>query len=376
MAFEDILITNEKKEAIKNKAPDKLPLNPTAQGYSGQQVRAALAAATTGNQDSILSELETKLGLIKGHFETFTGNVSILTSLPQDLTGYNDMFIFLKNQDKITNIYYVSEGVATAIEMTVDTLDLDDLVTTISELQVDVATLQGQDLDDRLTQAETDIGVIETTLPNKADLVDGKILVNQLPDAIFDSLYFYGTVGGDSNLSVLAEDARDNAASIGRNFLGYYWVATEPVEYSGNTTPQVFNSNYYITSFNPAEEGISGTSGTLFLETGDWMVITKITGEGTSANPYVVTFAAVNNTYEDATTAIKGITQLSDAANYSQLGGNDVVTETVLKNVVDEQKVFVDNIVDGTQTLTDTRITNSATNVEPLIVNSVRFYDC
>lgn len=119
MAYDDILITNEKKEAIKNKAPDKLPLNPTAQGYSGQQVRAALAASVTGNQDSVLAELDSKLSVIKGHFESSVGNVSILDELPQDLTPYNERFIFIKNdQGVVTNVYYITNGTANEARFT------------------------------------------------------------------------------------------------------------------------------------------------------------------------------------------------------------------------------------------------------------------
>lgn len=119
MPFDDILISPQKKETIQNKGADKLPLNPTAQGWSGQQIRAALAAATTGNVDSILSELETKLGVIKGHFESYTGNVSVLAELPQDLTPYNDTFIFIKNQQNvITQVYYIQNGTAVTTRFT------------------------------------------------------------------------------------------------------------------------------------------------------------------------------------------------------------------------------------------------------------------
>ena len=119
MAFDDILITEAKKNAIKDKGADKMPLNPTAQGWSGQQIRAALAAATTGNVDSILTELETKLGVIKGHFESYVGNVSILDALPQDLTPYNDTFIFIKNQNnRITDVYYIQNGQAVTTQFT------------------------------------------------------------------------------------------------------------------------------------------------------------------------------------------------------------------------------------------------------------------
>jgi hypothetical protein len=112
MPFDDILLNPQKKAAIQQKGADKLPLNPTAQGWSGQQVRAALAAATTGNVDSILSELESKLGLIKGHFESYTGNVVVLSALPEDVSGYEGMFIFIIDQNIITEVYFVKDNVA------------------------------------------------------------------------------------------------------------------------------------------------------------------------------------------------------------------------------------------------------------------------
>jgi hypothetical protein len=119
MAFDDILITEAKKNAIKDKGADKMPLNPTAQGWIGQQIRAALADATTGNVDSILTELETKLGVIKGHFESYVGNVSVLSALPQDLSPYNDTFIFIKNQNnRITDVYYIQNGQAISTQFT------------------------------------------------------------------------------------------------------------------------------------------------------------------------------------------------------------------------------------------------------------------
>jgi hypothetical protein len=128
MAFDNILIDPNKKAAIQERAPDKMPLNPTAQGWTGQQVRAALAAATTGNVDSILSELETKLGVIKGHFESYVGNVSILPELPLNLATYNNTFIFIKSQNgRIQNIFYISEGVAIPTKFTSSNLTISNV---------------------------------------------------------------------------------------------------------------------------------------------------------------------------------------------------------------------------------------------------------
>jgi len=119
MAYDDILITQAKEAAIKAKSPEHLPLNPTAQGYSGSEVRKQLSNGTFGNTDSILAELKDKLAVIKGHFQSFAGNVAILSTLPQDLTPYNDMFVFIKNQQNVvTNVYFISNGVATEARFT------------------------------------------------------------------------------------------------------------------------------------------------------------------------------------------------------------------------------------------------------------------
>jgi hypothetical protein len=127
MPFDDILIDPNKKTAIQNKGADKMPLNPTSQGWSGQQIRAALAAATTGNVDSILTELETKLGVIKGHFESYVGNVSILTSIPEDLSPYNNTFIFIKNENnRITEVYFVQNNQAITTSFTSSNVTVSD----------------------------------------------------------------------------------------------------------------------------------------------------------------------------------------------------------------------------------------------------------
>lgn len=119
MPFDDIILSEEKEAKIKAKSPEHLPLNPTAQGYSGSEVRKQLSNGTFGNTDSVLSELKDKLSVIKGHFESFAGNVAILSALPQVLTPYNGMFIFIKNQNNVvTNVYYVSNGVASEARFT------------------------------------------------------------------------------------------------------------------------------------------------------------------------------------------------------------------------------------------------------------------
>ena len=61
----EIIISADEEKAIRDNAPDRLlPLNPTAQGYTGSQVRMALAKSIVGD-DSLLQVLLEKLPMIK-----------------------------------------------------------------------------------------------------------------------------------------------------------------------------------------------------------------------------------------------------------------------------------------------------------------------
>lgn len=57
-------ITTEEELKLKNNAPDKMPLNPTQQGWSGQEVRRRLAKVITGNENSVLSLLKDRFILL------------------------------------------------------------------------------------------------------------------------------------------------------------------------------------------------------------------------------------------------------------------------------------------------------------------------
>lgn len=63
-------ITAEEKDLIKNKAPDKLPLNPTAQGYSGAEVRRRLAAYVTDADESVIALMEEKFDQVSNYLGT------------------------------------------------------------------------------------------------------------------------------------------------------------------------------------------------------------------------------------------------------------------------------------------------------------------
>lgn len=61
--LKDLKVTTEEKALIKKNSPESLPLNPTAQGYSGQEVRRLLYKALTGKEGSLLSLIENKMDI-------------------------------------------------------------------------------------------------------------------------------------------------------------------------------------------------------------------------------------------------------------------------------------------------------------------------
>lgn len=174
-----------------------------------------------------------------------------------------------------------------------------------------------------------------------------KILPTYLPDSVFDSLLYYGTTSGDVaasgprlTLANLLEDARLAADAADRSIKGYYFVITATGTITGLTGIQSYPAgagNYYTLQFRPQDGGTSGTASTSsgVLEAGDWFVIEDISGNGGSGTPYVITASVVSNSYELASTTIDGVVRLSSRATYAALTGNNVVTEGVLKTVID-----------------------------------------
>jgi hypothetical protein len=159
----------------------------------------------------------------------------------------------------------------------------------------------------------------------------GKIPVAQLPDSVFDSLFFYSTVSGTDTLKGMFNNARFNAATLKRGVLGYYWVAIASTVLTASSTPEQITTGVWASaSFGPGEEGTSLASDTTqTIEAGDWIIITGIENEGTELSPYVVTFAIVNNTYELASDTVDGIVRLSDGNGgiITELSGTSVITE-------------------------------------------------
>lgn len=167
-----------------------------------------------------------------------------------------------------------------------------------------------------------------------------KIKIGYLPDAVFDSLLFTGVVSNvaASSVALALEGGINTAQSGNRSPIGVYFVMSVAGTISQQTSSiqtTLGDNEYYQWTFKNNDAGGTSVTSSGPLEIGDWVVITGITGAGTSGSPWVIELAVISNVYEDATTAVKGIVQLSDATTYASLSGNHVVTEGVLKTTID-----------------------------------------
>ena len=168
-----------------------------------------------------------------------------------------------------------------------------------------------------------------------------KIKETYLPDSVFDSLYFFSVVATSTTLGAMSQFVFEEfSQGYGRSKLGVYYVASSPVTITPTGSRSNLNSGvliggeYWISTFRPSEEG-SGTETPIVMETGDWIILTSFSGSGVVGNPYMIEWAVVNNTYENASTSVDGIVRLSSRTTYASLSGNNVVGESTLKTVID-----------------------------------------
>jgi hypothetical protein len=181
-----------------------------------------------------------------------------------------------------------------------------------------------------------------------------KIKLNYLPDAVFDTLRFADAFSASSTAAQIVDamvsylDATVSNGNIA-NAKGLYFVMNSggTIADQGSGVAGATNTTKYaLWSFDHQDNG-SQAGGSGVLESGDWIVITHVSGAGTVGSPYNITFVVVNNAYELATTALDGIVRLSSRTTYAALTGNNVVTEGVLKTVIDNASFALSTHVHG-----------------------------
>jgi hypothetical protein len=167
----------------------------------------------------------------------------------------------------------------------------------------------------------------------------GKVPIGQLPNAVFDSLFFYSTIGTPGTASAVAinfEEGIKNAATLNRSAVGFYYVLSTAGTIAQQTTSiqtTLGDNLYYQWTFKNDDSGATAPTSSGALEVGDWVVITKITGNGAVGTPYILELAVVNNVYEVATTTTNGIVTLSSSTSTATTG-NAVVTNGILNGLL------------------------------------------
>ena len=178
---------------------------------------------------------------------------------------------------------------------------------------------------------------VSATTP-EAIFESGKLRSSYLPDFIFGGMRFLDTLESSGfGLSLIADKLHSAYLAYGQDSLngliGKYLVAGATLFFQVPTSTQKqekgegTSSNptkYYLWQSQQAnssgvelEEDDSGGQD-FTIEAGDWLVITGVTGAGSSASPYVFSFSVVNNTYQVASSSTAGIVKVgytTDNAN-------------------------------------------------------------
>jgi hypothetical protein len=151
---------------------------------------------------------------------------------------------------------------------------------------------------------------------------NGKLTSTQIPSSIVGGMTFVDVFDLSADNKTV-----DDIVSLGVNAVGEYAIVSSAGAWLQGST-------YTATVQSPGDEGDSTFSGSpagIEIEAGDWIVLTDIDENDATQ----LTFAIINNTYQNANAGAYGIVRLSNQSAYGSLSGNDVVTEGVLKTVLD-----------------------------------------
>ena len=157
-------------------------------------------------------------------------------------------------------------------------------------------------------------------------LSSGKLRVSYLPDLIFGGLNFEGALTStnadtDTEMAALLDAVYQARGSVNlEGMVGSYWIANASIDQ--NISMQSFQAGstgrYYATTSNQyMEEGQEDSLDEITLESGDWLVIQGVSGSGTQADPFLIDFSVVNNTYKIADGSKAGIIKVGFTSDNS-----------------------------------------------------------
>lgn len=168
----------------------------------------------------------------------------------------------------------------------------------------------------------------EKTVANKLFTNDGltnlfdentKLKLPYLPDAVFDSLLYFGAVTGGATSGV-AESIGQHFVTIsggitGRSLVGVYVVSTNSGWFKEDAAA-VNYSGVYVQGL--WKDPTMDTQ--VLLDAQDWFAIDSYSGSGTIGDPYIVEFAIINNKYEAASDTRAGVVKFGAAGSVT-IGG-------------------------------------------------------
>lgn len=154
----------------------------------------------------------------------------------------------------------------------------------------------------------------------------GKVTASQLPAYIFGGMTYAGLLDLSTNktLDDIMEDSDPGDTANKLSAIGEYLQVS-------NTGVLEQGSTWSATILAPGDEGV--TTFPIVLEAGDWIVISAYDDVAKT-----VDLGIVNNTYQDATTTLKGLVKLSEITNVQTASGNAVITDGVLSGLVDTEE--------------------------------------
>lgn len=157
-----------------------------------------------------------------------------------------------------------------------------------------------------------------------------KLKPEYLPDEAFGGLDFQGAltdaqIDTSAELAGLLYAAYAQQAEKGnlKSMIGMFWIASETISslaVTGSVQDNVTNSVYWCIQGQgsgslPSEEGDTNDFDFTTMEAGDWLIVTDVSGLGTSGSPFVIKLVVVNNTYQAASSTASGVMKLfSDTA--------------------------------------------------------------